>query len=131
MAESPEGTLRGIHAEPWDKLVHVIHGETFAAIVDLRHDSPTAGAVWTATLGPSIASFVGRGLGNSYQVVSDNAAYAYLVNGRWEPNIAYPAVRWDDRDLAIDWPITDDRLTLSTKDRANPILKDHWDPPSR
>ena len=126
VAESPAGTLRGIHAEPWDKLVHVISGEAFAAIVDLRHDSPTAGQVWTGTLGPSIALFVGRGLGNSYQVTSANAVYAYLVNGRWERTVAYPAVRWDDRDLAIDWPITDQRLAMSKKDRVNPSLEEHW-----
>ncbi|MEX0650663.1 MAG: dTDP-4-dehydrorhamnose 3,5-epimerase [Actinomycetota bacterium] len=126
VAESPEGTLRGLHAEPWDKLVHVIRGEAFAAIVDLRHDSPTAGEVWAGTLGPAIALFVGRGLGNSYQVTSENAVYAYLVNGRWERNVAYPAARWDDRDLAIDWPITDERLAMSKKDRVNPTLEEHW-----
>jgi len=111
VAESPEGTLRGIHAEPWDKLVH---------------DSSTAGQVWTGTLGPSIALFVGRGLGNSYQVTSTRAVYAYLVNGRWERDVAYPAVRWNDPDLAIDWPITDERLAMSKKDRVNPTLEEHW-----
>ena len=35
-------------------------------------------------------------------------------------------VRWDDPDLAIDWPITDERLAMSRKDRANPSLEDHW-----
>lgn len=126
VAQSPEGTLRGIHAEPWDKLVHVIHGEAFAAIVDLRHDSPTAGKVWTCTLGPSVALFIGRGLGNSYHVTSDHSVYAYLVNGSWERNVAYPAVRWDDPSLAINWPITDERLALSSKDRGNPTLEEHW-----
>lgn len=126
VAESPEGTLRGIHAEPWDKLVHVIHGEAFTAIADLRRDSPTAGEVWTRTLDQSVALFVGNGLGNSYQVISGTASYAYLVNGRWERGLEYPSVRWNDEDLAIDWPITDDRLAMSAKDRANPTLVDHW-----
>lgn len=56
--------------------MHVIHGTVFAAIVDLRLDSRTAGEVWTAMLDRSVASFVGRGLGNSYQVVSESAAHA-------------------------------------------------------
>lgn len=126
VAESPKGTLRGIHAEPWDKLVHVIHGTVFAAIVDLRLDSHTAGEVWTSMLDRSVALFVGRGLGNSYQVLSESAAYAYLVNGHWERAVDYPSVRWNDADLAIDWPITDDRLAISAKDRANPTVAEHW-----
>ena len=80
-SESPAGTLRGFHAEPWEKFVHVVHGEAFAAIVDLRPDSPTAGAVWTGTLDRTRALFLTRGLGNAFQVLSDDAIYAYLVNG--------------------------------------------------
>ena len=30
------GVTRGMHAEPWDKLVSVTHGEVFGAWVDLR-----------------------------------------------------------------------------------------------
>ena len=30
------GVTRGIHAEPWDKLVSVAHGRVFGAWVDLR-----------------------------------------------------------------------------------------------
>jgi dTDP-4-dehydrorhamnose 3,5-epimerase len=126
VAVSPHGTLRGIHAEPWHKMVHVIDGEVFAAIVDLRASSPTAGEVWTVTLDPSVAVLIGPGLGNSYQVTGSQAVYAYLVDGRWDGTVTYPAVRWDDPDLAIDWPITDERLAISTKDRSNPSLKDHW-----
>ena len=32
---------------------------------------------------------------------------------------------WDDPDLAVDWPITDERLALSARDRANPTLAEH------
>jgi dTDP-4-dehydrorhamnose 3,5-epimerase len=126
VAVSAKGTLRGIHAEPWHKMVHVIEGEAFAAFVDLRPSSPTAGQVWTRALDPSVAVFIEAGLGNSYQVISDRVVYAYLVDGRWDGTATYPAVRWNDPDLAIDWPISDERLTLSVKDRANPSLKDYW-----
>src|SRR6476619_4171565 len=46
ISESTEGTLRGFHAEPWNKLVHVAGGAVFAAIADIRADSATAGKVW-------------------------------------------------------------------------------------
>src|SRR4051794_34072947 len=71
------GTLRGIHAEPWDKYVHMLTGEAFAAIADVRHDSPTYKQVETFTLTQANALFISRGLGNSYQTLSDDATYGY------------------------------------------------------
>jgi len=126
VSESREGTLRAFHAEPWDKLVHVAYGEAFAAIADLRHDAPTAGRVWTGRLSRGHALFVSRGLGNGFQVTSEIGVYAYLVNAHWQPDVAYPAVRWDDPDLGVDWPITDARLAMSDRDRQNPSLRDFW-----
>lgn len=122
ISESREGTLRGFHAEPWDKFVHVASGEVFAAIADLRTGSPTSGRVWTGRLDRSCALFVSRGLGNAFQALSEVAVYAYLVNAHWRPDGEYLAVAWDDPDLGVAWPITDARLALSPKDRANPTL---------
>ena len=126
VSESWTGTLRGFHAEPWEKFVHVVHGEAFAAIADLRPDSPTAGEVWTGTLDRTRALFVARGLGNAFQVLGDPTVYAYLVNEHWRPDATYDAVAWDDPDLGVAWPITDERLALSPKDRANPSLAEHF-----
>lgn len=122
LAEWTAGTIVGVHAEPWEKFVHVAYGEAFVAIADLRADSPTAGQVWQATLDRRRALFVSRGLGNSYQALSDRVVYSYLTNAHWQPGIRYPAVAWDDPDLAIAWPIRDDRVQLSAKDRANASL---------
>ncbi|MEP6759097.1 MAG: dTDP-4-dehydrorhamnose 3,5-epimerase [Actinomycetota bacterium] len=127
ISESTEGTVRGFHAEPWNKLIHVATGRAFAAIADLRAGSATAGRVWTGELDRTRALFVGAGLGNGFQVVSDVAVYAYLVDAHWSADASYPAVAWDDPDLAVTWPITDDRLSLSTKDRTNPTLRAHWE----
>jgi dTDP-4-dehydrorhamnose 3,5-epimerase len=125
VSESSAGTLRGFHAEPWEKFVHVVHGRAFAAIADLRPGSATAGAVWTGTLDRSRALFITRGLGNAFQALEDPTIYAYLVNEHWREGTAYPAVAWDDPDLGVAWPITDERLALSAKDRANPSLDEH------
>ena len=126
ISESAEGTLRGFHAEPWNKLVHVASGTVFAAIADLRANSSTACAVWTGELDRTRALFVGAGLGNAFQATSEVAVYAYLVDAHWSADARYPAVAWDDPDLAVTWPITDDRLSLSSKDRTNPTLREHW-----
>ena len=126
ISESTEGTLRGFHAEPWNKVVHVVSGTVFSAIADLRADSSTAGDVWTGELDRTRALFVGAGLGNAFQAVTDVAVYAYLVDAHWSSSANYPAVAWDDPDLAVAWPITDERLALSAKDRSNPTLRQHW-----
>lgn len=126
VSESAHGTIRGIHAEPWDKLIHVISGEVFSAVADVRKDSPTAGQVWTGVLDRSTAILVGAGLGNSFQVVSERATVAYLVTGSWRPDLSYPSVRFDDPDLAIPWPIQDEGLELSDKDRSAPSLRELW-----
>ena len=34
------------------------------------------------------------------------------------------AIRFDDPAIAIDWPIAADKLILSDKDRAAPLLAD-------
>ena len=124
VAESPGGTLRGIHAEPWEKYVHVLQGRAYGVVVDLRQDSPTYGQWWGDEIDSTKALFLSRGLGNAYQALTEVVLYSYLVSEHWRPGIAYPAVAWDDPDLGIPWPITDDRLQLSVKDRGHPALRD-------
>ncbi len=124
VAESPRGTLRGIHAEPWEKYVHVVHGRAYNVVVDLRNDSATFGTWWAGELDRTTAIFLSRGLGNGYQALTDDVLYSYLVSEHWRSDVAYPAVAWDDPDLAIPWPITDARLQLSSKDRGHPPLSE-------
>jgi dTDP-4-dehydrorhamnose 3,5-epimerase/reductase len=124
VSESPLGTLRGFHAEPWEKFIHVVGGRAFAAIADIRSESPTFKKVWCGELGSHNAIFLTRGLANSFQAISETVTYTYLTSAHWEPGLSYPAVRWDDPELAVAWPITDDRLKLSAKDTQNPSLAD-------
>ncbi len=117
------GVTRGIHTEPWDKFVSVATGRVFAAWVDMR-DGDTFGAVVHLEMDPSVAVFVPRGVGNSYQVLEDATAYTYLVNDHWRPGITYPALDLADPTVAIPWPIPLAEADMSEKDRANPQLAD-------
>jgi dTDP-4-dehydrorhamnose 3,5-epimerase len=76
------GVTRGIHAEPWDKYISIATGKAYAAIVDLRKGA-TFGRIETFELTPGNAIFVPRGCGNSYQTLTTNVAYTYLVNAHW------------------------------------------------
>lgn len=115
------GTTRGIHAEPWDKLVSVAAGRVFGAWVDLR-SGPTFGAVFTTELDPSRAVFVPRGVGNAFQTLDPDTVYTYLVNDHYSPGSAYTSVNLADPALGIAWPVPLERAELSAKDRANPAL---------
>ncbi|GAB7066124.1 sugar nucleotide-binding protein [Mycobacterium hodleri] len=117
------GTTRGIHAEPWDKFVSVASGRIFGAWVDLRA-GPTFGAVATAELDPSRAVFVPRGVGNAFQTLEPNTAYAYLVNDHYSPDASYTFLNLADETVAIGWPIPLERAELSAKDRDHPRLAD-------
>lgn len=117
------GATRGIHAEPWDKFVSVSTGRAFGAWVDLRAGD-SFGATVTVELDPSVAVFVPRGVGNSYQTLTDDVAYGYLVNDHWRAGQTYPALALDDPTAAIAWPIPLDEAEISAKDRAQPLLAD-------
>ncbi|WP_296607004.1 bifunctional dTDP-4-dehydrorhamnose 3,5-epimerase family protein/NAD(P)-dependent oxidoreductase [Nocardioides sp.] len=115
------GVTRGLHAEPWDKLVTGAAGSAFAAWVDLR-----AGATYGVTahleLAPGIAVFVPRGVANGYQALADGTAYTYLVNDHWRAGVTYPAVSLDDPELAIPWPVPLAEAEISERDRTHPRL---------
>ena len=119
------GVARGMHAEPWDKLVSVLTGRVFGAWVDLRPGA-TFGAVVSVELGPQTAVFVPRGVANGYQTLEPGTAYSYLVNEHWSPQAkaSYTFVNLADPQLAISWPIPLDQSEISEADRNHPLLAD-------
>ncbi len=117
------GVARGIHAEPWDKYISIVNGEAFAAVVDLRKGD-TFGVVETFRLTPNNAIFVPRGCGNSYQALTPDLVYTYLVNAHWSPDAKYTFVNMRDPELSIQWPLPITDELISDKDKAHPILKD-------
>jgi dTDP-4-dehydrorhamnose 3,5-epimerase len=126
-SRSAAGSLRGFHAEPWDKLVYVARGTAFCAIADTRTDSPTFGEVETFTLGDDpgerIRLFISEGLSNSFCSLTETD-YLYDVSDYYTPGVDRGAVAWDDPDLAVDWPVEDP--VLSEADRSNPTLRERY-----
>lgn len=118
------GTTRGIHAEPWDKFVSVATGRIFGAWVDLRAGE-SFGKSFTLELDASTAVFVPRGVGNAFQTLVDDTAYAYLVNDHWsaQAQSRYTFLNLTDETVDIQWPIGLADAELSDKDRAHPRLE--------
>lgn len=121
-ARSRQGVLRGLHAEGWEKLVYVPHGQVFTAIADIRPESPSFGKVATLELGGDGARclYLPKGLAHGYYVMSDEADYMYLVTKYYDGSDTC-GVLWNDPDLAVPWPTVSP--VLSDRDRGNPTLR--------
>ena len=117
------GTTRGIHAEPWNKYITLAAGSAYVAIVDLRPGS-NFGRKICLELTVETALFVPKGCGNSYQTLTPNTVYAYLVDDYWTSQAKYTFVNLNDSDLNIPWPIPLARAEISDKDKSHPTLEE-------
>ena len=102
-------------------------------LADLRPDSATFGEHVAVELGDGTDRarvFVPNGVGNSYCVLgAEPADYLYDVTAEWRPGVDKRAVRYDDPDVAVDWPV--DAPVLSDADRDAPTLRErHPDHPA-
>ncbi|HEU5073871.1 MAG TPA: dTDP-4-dehydrorhamnose 3,5-epimerase [Polyangiaceae bacterium] len=115
-SRSLRGTLRGLHYQQGQaKLITVIRGRIFDVVVDLRPESQTFGRWEAATLDDEKHQqlFVPEGLAHGFCVVSDVADVVYQTTSVYDPRLE-GAIRYDDHELAIPWPITPP--TLSARD---------------
>lgn len=117
------GVTRGVHAEPWNKFITLTRGLVHVAIADLRK-GPDFGRVEQLMLSPARAIYVPKGCGNSYQTLTPDVEYSYLVDAHWSPDAEYTFVNLADDTLAIDWPIPLESAIVSAKDRGHPALAD-------
>jgi dTDP-4-dehydrorhamnose 3,5-epimerase len=120
------GTLRGLHfqAPPHEeaKLVSCTRGAIFDVVLDVRPRSPTWGR-WvsvelSADSGASL--YIPAGFAHGFQTLTDAAEVHYRISEPYRPDAAR-GVRWDDPDLAIDWP-AGAPCVISARDQALPRL---------
>jgi dTDP-glucose 4,6-dehydratase len=123
-SKSKPRTLRGLHAENWNKIIYPITGKSFSAIADIRPDSPTFGKVeiFTFSEDKPKALFIPKGLANSFCVLgSKNVHYLYIVDKYYDGSDV-KAIVWNDPDLNIKWPIK--KPIISQRDKENPTLRE-------
>lgn len=119
---SRRGTLRGLHYQlerPQGKLIQVVRGEIFDVAVDLRRSSATFGRRVESHLSadePKLL-WIPPGFAHGIYVPSEEALLLYKCTDYYAPE-TQRSIRWDDPDLAIDWPLVDGRPPLlSERDR--------------
>ena len=126
------GTLRGLHfqAPPHaqGKLVRCGRGAFFDVAVDIRRGSPTYGQ-W---LGYELSAenghqlYVPIGFAHGFVTLEPHSEIVYKCSDYYTPE-AEGALRWDDPDIGIKWPLKGNP-TLSEKDALAPLLKNFESP---
>ena len=128
-SKSSRGVLRGLHYQKGEfvqaKLVRVIKGKVLDVAVDIRRNSPTFGRHVMVELSEENKRqlFIPRGFAHGFLVMSDEAIFTYKVDNVYAPQ-AEAGIRWDDSELAIEWPIDPKQVSTSEKDLKQPLLKD-------
>ncbi len=91
---------------------------------DVRPQSPTP-PTWVGvelTADNRSALYIPAGFAHGFQTLTDDAEVRYHISERYGPE-AQRGVRWDDPDLAIAWPKTEQRV-ISSRDQALPRLRE-------
>lgn len=123
------GTLRGLHYQlpprAQAKLVRVVRGRVFDVAVDIRKGSPTF-AQW---IGLELSAerwnqiLVPVGFAHGFLTLEPETEVVYKVSEHYSAEHDR-AIRFDDPQIGIQWPLDAGGLHLSAKDRNAPLLTD-------
>jgi dTDP-4-dehydrorhamnose 3,5-epimerase len=119
-----KGTLRGLHfqiaGQPEHKLITLLSGSVYLAVIDLRKDSTTFGK-W---VGVELSSenhkqlWVPPGFAHGFLVLSETAEFLYKTTDYYDPQ-SEVCLSWCDPSIKIDWPIPlGKQALLNAKDAA-------------
>jgi dTDP-4-dehydrorhamnose 3,5-epimerase len=116
---SKKGVVRGLHFQ-WEplmgKLMRVTRGTAFLVAVDLRLGSPTLGQ-WVGVEASSDNKkqvWAPASFARGFCALTEEVEVQYKCTGTYNGK-AESGIRWDDPEIAIDWPIRD--VIVSDKDR--------------
>lgn len=122
------GTVRGLHfqAPPHaqTKLVRCGRGAIFDVAVDIRRGSPAYGK-WVGfelSAENGAQMYVPAGFAHGFVTLLPDSEIIYKCSDYYAPDTE-GALRWDDPDVGIDWPLGGPAV-LSDKDRLAPLLAD-------
>jgi len=133
-SRSTYSVLRGLHYQdmraPIVKLVRCTVGRVFDVAVDLRVNSPTFGQWFGIELTAENKTqlLVPIGFAHGFLTLSDVCEIQYKQTEYYRPEAA-GGVAWNDKDIAIDWPLRDPPI-LSRRDQNQPSLKQYLQNPA-
>lgn len=127
LSKSSKGVLRGLHFQnsphAQGKLVSVIEGAVLDVAVDIRKESPTYGQYHSIVLtGNNKTQFyIPPGFAHGFVTLEDDTIFAYKCTNSYHKE-SEGAIRWDDKDLNIDWGIKNP--IVSEKDAIAPLFSE-------
>lgn len=127
-SRSQKGVLRGMHFQnpgPQGKLVRVVRGAVFDAVVDLRRSSPTFGK-WTGVVLSAENKrlfWVPEGFAHGFLTLEDDTDFLYKCTAPYAPQHE-ASLAWDDPMVGIEWPLDGIEVKLSAKDATGVALAD-------
>lgn len=119
-SRSRKGVLRGLHGRTGrgeSKLVRCAHGAIHDVLVDARPGSPTFGQHQAFRLDDVDfhTLYVPPGFLHGFQALTEVADVCYRIDRPHDPTEDV-AVRYDDPDLAVEWPLP--VSAISSRDAA-------------
>jgi len=129
-SKSEKGVLRGLHFQIGEsaqaKLVRVIKGRVLDVCVDLRPNSKTFKKHFAIELSENNKKqlFIPRGFAHGFVVLENNTIFSYKCDNYYDKS-SERGIRFDDRELNIDWRLPKESIILSEKDQALPTLKEY------
>jgi len=128
---SSKGVIRGLHFQTehaQGKLIKVLRGKIFDAIVDIRCGSPTYGLQIGLELNCEnhCMIYIPAGFAHGFMALEDNTEVMYKVTEYYDPTFD-AGIIWNDPEIGIAWPFDVYRIPkpiLSAKDAALPFLRD-------
>ena len=127
------GTLRGLHLQlppsAQAKLVTVLKGRILDIAVDVRKGSPTYGRFVSTELAADTGCqfYVPVGFAHGFVTLVDETIVVYKVSSYYSPAHEY-GIRWDDPDIAFQWPVPTSSIVVSEKDARLPRLDEFNSP---
>lgn len=108
-SKSSKNVIRGLHFQthnPQAKIVTVLSGSIWDVIVDLRPNSETYKKWISFELNDKNHKgvYVPRGFAHGFLSKEDNTIMLYQCDGEYDSNTD-TGIRFDDSELAIQWPI--------------------------
>ena len=128
LSGSKLGVLRGLHYQlppnAQGKLVRAAAGSVFDVAVDIRRSSSTFGRWFGIELSSMNQRqlWIPSGFAHGFVAMSDWAEVHYKVTG-YHSRGSERALRWDDPDVGIEWPL-DVAPLLSEKDASATRLRE-------
>lgn len=127
------GTVRGLHfqlpPQAQAKIVRVARGSIYDVAVDLRRGSATYGRFAAAVLSAENGAqlFIPAGFAHGLCTLEDDTEVLYKASDFYAPALE-GAIRWDDPEIGIPWPLDGLAPAISERDAAAPLLSDFASP---